>query len=134
MIIVLNIPISSLELIRIDLKEINTTVSDVKNICISAIKDQIAATARATINIVGIKQELNISITLQFQVESGKLVCQDVSAKADNFIATAIVKTFENRILNVFNSSIKKGLDKIFIHYLDIGDDIISISCSLQEE
>jgi hypothetical protein len=136
MIIALNIPISFLESVRIDMEDLNTTVSDARNIQISAEQYNIIIKASIAINFDSmfftIKKEVNITVTLQFQTESGKVICQNVSTKSDKPLETAILKLIENRILDNLNSMMATNLNKIFIHHLEISDDTISISFSPQ--
>lgn len=116
------------------MEDLNTTVSDARNIQISAEQYNIIIKASITINFDGmfftIKKEVNITVTLQFQTESGKVICQNVSAKSDKPLETTILKLIENRILDNLNVMMATNLHKIFIHHLEIGADTINISFS----
>jgi len=126
----LNTPTSILESAILDIKEIDGNVTDIKRVTIKAAKDLITITARATVNALIVKPEINITITLQLQLQSGNIICQNVSAKGDNAATTALVKQFEDTITSSLNSMIRKGLSKFFIHHLDISTDNIRIVCA----
>lgn len=126
----LNTPTAILESAILDIKEIDGNLTDIKKVNIKASKEIITITARATVNALIIKPEINITITLQLQLQSGNIICQNVSAKGDNAATTAIIKGFEDTIMSSLNSMITKGLSKLFIHHLDISTDNISILCS----
>jgi len=126
----LNMPTSILESAILDIQEIDGNVTDIKRVAIKASKDLITITARATIDALIMKPEINITITLQLQLQSGKIICQNVSAKGDNAATTALVKQFEDTITSSLNSMITNSLSKFFIHHLDISTDKICIVCS----
>lgn len=126
----LNIPTTILESAALDIKEIDGNVTDIKRINIKASEDGITITARATVNAVIVKPEINIIITLQLQVQSGNIICQNVSAKGDNPATTALVKQFEDTIMSSLNSMITKCFSIFFIHDLNISTDTIRLLCS----
>jgi len=130
--VALNIPTSILESAILDIQEIDGNVTDIKRVTIKAAKDLITITARATVNALIVKPEINITITLQLQVQSGSIICQNVSAKGDNAATTALVKQFEDTITSSLNSMMTTGLSQFFIHHLDISTDNIRIVCSLR--
>ena len=125
-----NIPTSVLESAILDIQELDGNVTDIKRVAIKAAKDLITITARVTVNALIMKPEINIIITLQLQLQSGDIICQNVSAKGDNAATTALVMQFEDTITLSLNSMITKGLSKLFIHHLDISTDNICIVCS----
>jgi len=128
--IALNIPTSFLESVLLDIKEIAGTITDIKNLKAKALTDCITVSACATVNVLMIKQKVNITVALQIQIEDGNIICKNVSARGDNFATTAIVTWFEDAIMSYWNSNVAKSLSSIFVHYLTINTDNIYISFS----